>query len=505
MTDFQHKVDNFLAYCKERRDDPKFKETLDALNYGPVDSDEELAFLATSLLSMNHWNFLAKDAAYDLEVFHHLPELNQLWIETPVAMDLSPLAGHPSLSSLIVIGPTERIPFISPRIETIELHNAPGVDLSELAKYENLYELVLENCPIDNFDFLAELGNLKILKIEGGELNDLSQLPVHRGLEQLSLQHHRLGSLTGIEHYRQLTSLSVPSNLIPDLAPLKALKQLKHLSLGYNPTADLSVLDKLDQLKTLEIRGLNVDKLDVVRKLKNLKALYCDDNQIRSLKPLAELKKLETLSIRNNDVHNLAPLHKLKRLKKLYASNNNIAAFSELPANLHTLHLDNNAFVDLESLKTLDKIPQDELNISHNFIQDLSPLKAFPGLKSLDIGHNRVHSLEPLRKLKKLSDLNARANRIRDISPLASHKKLEYLNVNNNRISNLSILSSLDKLSKDYAHFDNNIVGHGIRKSAQTAPAKLGGKSTKKWRQKQPYKLWSPHNIDFEYITKKDD
>lgn len=502
---FDQNVQNFVTHCKERADDPKLKETLRVLNYGPLETDEELVELATDLLSAGPCTFLPGETPYDLEVFHLLPEMSQLWLETPIEVDLSPLVGHKSLSSLIVIGPTKAIPYINPLMETFEIHDSPGVDLSEISRHQQLEELVLENSPIDNFEFLAELGQLKILKIEGGELTDLSQLPMHRGIEQLSLQHHRLESLAGIEQYQQLKSLSVPSNLIRDLSPLKSLKNLKHLSVGYNPVTELSTIAKLSQLKTLEIRGLHIDDLDAVRKLTSIKALYCDDNHIRSLKPLAEHKKLETLSIRNNEVKNLAPLHKLKKLKQLYASNNNIAAFTELPPNLQTLHLDNNAFVDLDTLKEIDKLPDDELNISHNFIQDLSPLKAFTSIRSLDIGHNRIHSLEPLRKLKKLSDLNARSNRIRDISPLAGLKKLEHLNISNNQITNLTILSSLDKLSKDFTHFNNNTVGQGIRKSATTVPTKLGGKSLKKWRQKEPYKLWSPENISYEYFVKKSD
>lgn len=62
-----------------------------------------------------------------------------------------------------------------------------------------------------------------------------------------------------------------------------------------------------------------------------------------------------------------------------------------------------------------------QLNISNNFIEDLTPLQSLTNLKTLYAAKNMIVDLSPLEQLTSLYDLNLSGNRIESVAPLVAN------------------------------------------------------------------------------------
>jgi Leucine-rich repeat (LRR) protein len=92
----------------------------------------------------------------------------------------------------------------------------------------------------------------------------------------------------------------------------------------------------------------------------------------------------------------------------------------------HGLDLTNDCLTELVENGT---IPRDtmHLNLNHNQISDLTPLRRLTNLEVLSLSSNQVIDLSPLRGLTSLTHLSIDRNRINSIAPLTSLTNLELL------------------------------------------------------------------------------
>jgi Leucine-rich repeat (LRR) protein len=88
------------------------------------------------------------------------------------------------------------------------------------------------------------------------------------------------------------------------------------------------------------------------------------------------------------------------------------------------------------------------LNLSGNYIQDISPLNKLSEIEELDLSSNLISDIRPLAGLKKLRKLNLGNNHIEDITPLAQLTSLEELCLYQNKITDFSILKGFTNLRK---------------------------------------------------------
>ena len=104
---------------------------------------------------------------------------------------------------------------------------------------------------------------------------------------------------------------------------------------------------------------------------------------------------------------------------------------------------------DFEKLKYCKNLLA--IDIGHNWVEDLSFLRHFPGLKVLIIGRNRVQDIAPLAQLKELEYLEMFSNYVRDYSPLTELTHLRDLNIKNNPCKDLSPLYAMTWLERLWA------------------------------------------------------
>lgn len=117
----------------------------------------------------------------------------------------------------------------------------------------------------------------------------------------------------------------------------------------------------------------------------------------------------------------------------------------EKATNLTELTLSNNYVSDYRPLSALTGLKK--LNAAYNKASDLSPLASLTGLTHLDVsGTYNMGSIQPLKNLTNLVYLNLQMNNIKDIQALASLTKLQSVYLSYNKIQSLSPLSQLTSL-----------------------------------------------------------
>lgn len=490
-------AENLMAYYRANAEDPRLHETLKGLYFDPIETEQDLKEWAEHMAEETYCKPSFGEDPVDLGLFNLLPNLGSLWLDSDHPLDLQDMADVPNLEGISINCKLEVLPFLGNTVKDICIYSAPGVDLSDLPKHENLKSLELQESPVLHYDFLASLKNLDELSIDGGEIETLEQLSCSDKITKLSLQQHRITSLAEIERFTELTYLAIPGNLITDLSPLKSLKKLKTLSVSYNPIADYSVLAECTGLEYLDVRGIRLRDIDFVAGMRNLKELHLTDNNVSDLQPVVGLSNLESLIFRRNSVLSLEPISGLGSLETVDAAFNEIDSFCQLPPNLRELKLRNNLFTSLESIKNTTVLPQYGLELAHNMISDLAPLQGRTQLGTLDIAHNRVRSLEPLAGLVDLHSLKANHNMIDDISPLSGLKAITSLDLKSNRIHDFTPLNSLPELNENYIKIDDNPVGRNIRKSARTAPMDSKCEALQEWCKKDTYDTEVLFTFDF--------
>jgi hypothetical protein len=100
----------------------------------------------------------------------------------------------------------------------------------------------------------------------------------------------------------------------------------------------------------------------------------------------------------------------------------------------------------LKEIPSLNKSIED-LNLSYNHIEDISPLANLKNLKTLSLYYNQISDLTPLSGLVSLKSLYLGNNQITDLEPISKLENLEFLDLSENKFFlNLSPISGLKYL-----------------------------------------------------------
>ena len=135
-------------------------------------------------------------------------------------------------------------------------------------------------------------------------------------------------------------------------------------------------------------------------------------------------------------------------------SHNRIEDLSPLAElkDLHELYLDDNQLSEISDLSLL-RAPA-LISLKHNQISDLSPLASLKTVSLLYLSHNEISDISPLSGLMNLWQLDLSNNEISNISPLSELINLRELDLSNNEISDISILRGV--LSLDTVNLEGN-------------------------------------------------
>ncbi len=139
-------------------------------------------------------------------------------------------------------------------------------------------------------------------------------------------------------------------------------------------------------------------------------------------------------------------IEKLINLEYLNLSFNfisNITLLSNL-TNLIYLNLNKNCISDISPLTRLKNLT--DLSLCDNEISNVSTLENITGLTFLSLKSNEINDISPLANLTQLIELKLDNNRINNVHPLANLTNLMYLDLERNEIRDISPLANLTNL-----------------------------------------------------------
>ncbi|KAL7239567.1 hypothetical protein ACSBR2_005461 [Camellia fascicularis] len=354
----------------------------------------------------------------------------------------------------------------------------------------------LEN---EGFEKLGELTSLKSLNLShnllGGTirindlkgLNNLEQLDIssnqfdgfitHSGFERLSV----LGKLELLD----LSDNAFNNDIVLSLSVLSSLKTLNLRFIHLHRSIDIGEFCNMNNLKELDLRENGIEdikgfeQLSVLGKLELLDLSYnsFNNNILPSLGVLSSLKTLSLLYNRLTASIDIGEFRNMNNLEELDLSDNSIEdvkGFERLSVlgKLELLRLDKNLFNNsilaslgvLSSLKTLS-LSQNRLNGSIV----IGEFHNMSNLEQLDLSHNDIDNIKGLKSLSKLKMLNLRWNELKGLvtsNGLDGLKHLQelyldYSSIDKIFLHNVGVMSSLRVLTLRNVSLNGSLSNQG--------------------------------------------
>ena len=222
---------------------------------------------------------------------------------------------------------------------------------------------------------------------------------------------------TGIK-LKNLEELNLSHNNISNGKIIKNLnlKKIKKLDISFNKINKLESpvknINKIINNKKIEI---NLDKNNLIQKdIKEIQDFIMNDETKKN--NLSEYEYLSIDDIKKQKIEKL--LSKLKSLEQKVLSYFNLTG-KEIYINLTNSNFNDNK---LELLSGVEFKNLEELNLSHNKITNILPIKNFKKLKKLNISFNKINNIKSLEEISKnnkgIKEINLRNNEIRDVDIL---------------------------------------------------------------------------------------
>ena len=225
-----------------------------------------------------------------------LPQLEAVDFSGSVLSDFSMFTGITSLRSVNVaktgIAGSLAPLWGLPQLESLDLSECNGVDLTSLQNLNGLKTLYLRHfCDGNGDDCVPNVfGNLK----------GMTQL------RELDLSQNNLATIDPLLSLPSLTKLVLTDNGLTDVSPLQNIPGLETLDLSRNRLTSMGGLKSLAFLSVLDLRNNAVTGIDGIEALPSISELYLDDNRITSVAPIAADTGFgdgDTVSLYNNAIH----------------------------------------------------------------------------------------------------------------------------------------------------------------------------------------------------------
>lgn len=349
------------------------------------------------------------DIRWDISYFSALTKLKKLYIYAyGVHLDnITVLNGMPQLESLEIENADDlkSLDFVRnmPRLKFLSIAFCPIISLDGLSNDLALTSLSLEHCAeLKNVDALQTLTSLKTLDMADIWNFDLA-MPELKGLtalENVSIQADYLESVAGLPSLESVTILETCGGY--SMRPLIGMDKLSHLTLrGYQLSPKPDMADCLNQLPSL-------------------KELTCDGNVLSDGTDYSAVLSgtgIRKLTIVKDDLGTSCITLSLKNMK-------NNSQLEEL---------------DLCSAEILNLDDPDGSAVS--FGQCAKEFLAhYSGIRKLDLSGTQLENLDSIDGMTTLEDLNISDNYVTDVSKLRELPKLSRLICTDNPIANLDVL-----------------------------------------------------------------
>jgi len=190
-------------------------------------------------------------------------------------------------------------------------------------------------------------------------------------------------------------------------------------------------------------------------------------------KPLyrSQLLGFVELDLSNNGIYRIDGIEYFRNLEILNLRHNNLSDVSPLRTltNLRILDIGYNRIINLEdaNFNQLNNLQLQELNLDYNVVyshdhgtvrlSDVNLLSQHTSLKYLSLEHNHIADLSPLGELILLEELNLKKNQLERLDGIESLENLIELNLRENRLIDISSIHNLVELRYLNLHTNDSI------------------------------------------------
>ncbi len=418
--------DNFSSLI-EAFDDPSNIESL-SLNGLDIADDSELDISIFSGLKTLTLDYVDdRDNLDEIGKLKNLESLKIDYLDNGKKNTLDFLSSLTKLKSLELEFATDtgiansNVFYGLPSIEKlILLHVSDLKSIDFIKTMPKLHSLTINSCPIISIEPIRD--NITITELSLNDLsylNDISALPTLTSLRKLELDDVEVSTeaIPSLDSLSMLTELRISGEYLDAISGMTGIEKLTIGDNYYSEASILSTLEGLKQLK-LELSSQEPVTAEQIAELPNLEDLevYLDFPEEYYIDPLFSSKSIKSLTISSSDIHEEA------------------------------IYVDFNTIPDNDTLKKLSINDINVVDISgdneeKSFGEYSSPLLShFKGLEELSVKENQITSLDFVSNMPKLRILDISDNYVSDMSPLLDCKNLETLICKNNPIANLNII-----------------------------------------------------------------
>lgn len=291
-----------------------------------------------------------------------------------------------------------------------------------------------------------------------------------RSFEKLEVSNKNISSLDGIKRLKALNYLDISNNEISDIGEISLLPSLNTLNISANKIENLSEfkytlgianrknkqpkisnnIESYTNLNELKAYTNKIDNIEAISKCTNITKLNLLQNNITDITALKDLIYLTELNLIDNYIDEIDTLENLKELKNLYLGNNHkkiedkdLVHISKLPV-LKNLELSNNYLKDVSALNSIKSL--ETLDLNTNNIEDINSIKDIKRLGYLDLSKNKIVDLTGINRLTQLTTLKLNGNRIKDVTNLSNLTSLTTVDLSYNKIEDISTIETLSSM-----------------------------------------------------------
>ncbi|KAI9490292.1 hypothetical protein BDB00DRAFT_561101 [Zychaea mexicana] len=412
----EHNKSQNQSYHKDHHDG---KEILDGVAVGEDDDTEEATrLLLDQLETQDREKHDSEDVVFraihdrfkfqsDVDtrqaihkVAHHMLELKpfEQW-NTIRVLDLA----HHHIASISNLGT------LLPALETLHVSNNAITDMRGLP--ESLQVLKAKSNRLTSIAGLKDLRNLHYLDVCNNGIASFDDITSLYHLRTLHAEYNKVSSCSPLKRMKDLAY-----NRIECLESIEGLPSLRSLNLDHNDIKWISIRAPIAKLKVLRMSYNRLKAFDATF-FPDLRTLYLDDNQILRIIGLSCIPRISSFSLRDQGGQKVdVNIRYLRGARKIYLSGNMLKELVRME-DFYTLE-----YLELCSIQ-LEKLPKEfardvpnlgVLYLSHNYLQDIRPLRKLRHLQKLVLVDNKLDSesnvIDTVRTLDRLHYLDLRQN-----------------------------------------------------------------------------------------------
>ncbi|KMP13590.1 internalin [Bacillus cereus] len=372
----------------------------------------------------------------DLSPLSQMKKIKVLDLNSNYIKDIKPLFTVTSLRTL-----------------TVANNQISNANLAGIEQLKNIKKLSLSNNGLTNIEHITSMKKLVELDLAKNELENIEPLSRMSTVQSLNLEENYISDITPLSQLTGLYDLKLASNEIRDVRPVQELGKRMYIDVQRQKI----FLDDVEKDKEVKIPIYNLqgEPLDTIQ-LKNGDGIVNNGSVkwsttgektyefILDIKPEENRIKFNGTVIQN-------VVERLDEIKEDNEQKENVILDKILQQHINKENLGRenlNAPITKEDLLQIKKLEILKEKEKGKEIKDITGLEYMMNLEKLTLEGVGLKNIEFILNMKQLNNLNVSHNQIEDTTPLSSLKNLQWLNLTDNRIKDVSVLGSmLDLLS----------------------------------------------------------